>query len=260
MRLIPDQIVSNCTASEKKVFKLLQATNLPGWCAFHSYNLKQHLSKREGEIDFLVLGPPGLFVLEVKGGQVRRQSGRWYYGYKNRGYSKQESPFAQARSAMYSLRDDLQHKYNLDTRRRLFGYGVVVPDSDFEVSSPEWDERIVADKTSLKDSDLSTYLTGLATYWQQRSRSGQVLTKAELRGLVNCLRGDFDPLTAFGWSLISKQESDRLTDDQLEFLGQIDDNERIVLSGPAGLRQDSHGLDHDGQLQPAGVKAGFSVL
>jgi hypothetical protein len=36
--------------------------------AFHSLNLTHHAYKRFGEIDFVIVGRPGILVLEVKGG------------------------------------------------------------------------------------------------------------------------------------------------------------------------------------------------
>lgn len=72
MRMIPAQPLATGSKAEYRVFdQLRQAFSTPdrnGWFAIHSLNLPRHEYKRFGEIDFVLCGPEGLFVLEVKGG------------------------------------------------------------------------------------------------------------------------------------------------------------------------------------------------
>ena len=97
MRMIPDQ-VSPATKSnaEKELFRRLKLVEGTDWSfALHSLNLAEHVWKRVGEIDFLVVGPRGIYVLEVKGGGVSCERGIWRFtdraGYSHR---KREGPLA----------------------------------------------------------------------------------------------------------------------------------------------------------------------
>ena len=72
MRMIPSEPLHTDSYAEKRVFDQLRASfsaaDQTGWFAMHSLNLPRHEYKRFGEIDFIVCGPDGVFVLEVKGG------------------------------------------------------------------------------------------------------------------------------------------------------------------------------------------------
>ena len=56
--------------AEKKVFKLLQESNITAGYAFHSVGLPVHEKKSYSEADFIVVTPRGIVCLEVKGGSV----------------------------------------------------------------------------------------------------------------------------------------------------------------------------------------------
>jgi hypothetical protein len=69
--MIPNVLLGNPPSAERRVFEALEKLDLDvRWQAFHSLNCSEHAYKRWSEIDFLIVGPPGLFVLEVKGGRV----------------------------------------------------------------------------------------------------------------------------------------------------------------------------------------------
>ena len=93
--------------AEPKVFDQLRAAfsrpNQTGWFAMHSLNLPRHEYKRWGEIDFVVCGPDGIFVIEVKGGGVSCRNGVWETSNKHGTYSLNESPFWQAEKAVRGL-------------------------------------------------------------------------------------------------------------------------------------------------------------
>src|SRR5436190_21906666 len=105
-------VVSEATRSdaEREVFLLLQATDLgEAAVAFHSLNLSEHEYKVCGELDFVILTPDALLVLEVKGGGVSLHDGLWTYTDRyGRGHTTSEGPFKQARSGMFSLVDRLK--------------------------------------------------------------------------------------------------------------------------------------------------------
>ena len=236
MRTIPPFVNKTVSNAERKVFGYIKAADdLNSWYCMHSLGLSKHVYKREGEIDILLIGPAGIFVLEVKGGRVRREQGVWKFTDRyGRVTEKRESPFVQARSAMYSLRADLTQQFGNTVSRSLFGYGVVLPDITFTTESPEWDLQTVFD---IRDTDkaFSDYLNRLISSWKSRQRIANPLTKKEVQEIVSYLRGDFEAVTPVSLEISdSEAEILRLTDEQLTCLDAMADNKRIIFQGAAG--------------------------
>lgn len=79
MRMIPASPYATGSRAEKVVFDRLRSAfegpGETGYTAFHSINIKRHARKRFGEIDFLVLCPEGIYVLEVKGAGLAVRKG-----------------------------------------------------------------------------------------------------------------------------------------------------------------------------------------
>jgi hypothetical protein len=96
--MVPDVLLGSPPTAEKRVFQALSAANLgSSWQAFHSLNCSEHRYKRWSEIDFLIVGPAGLLVLEVKGGRVSVHGGIWTFTDRwGREHRRAEGPFRQA--------------------------------------------------------------------------------------------------------------------------------------------------------------------
>lgn len=168
---------SKSLAAERRVFEMLQRIDLgPHWKAYHSLNCSDHEYKHWAEIDFALVGPEAIIVLEVKGGRVRRKAGVWEYTDRNdRVHRSTEGPFNQARSAMYALRNLLSERYKLDAianQRLTFGFGVVFPSIDWEHDTVETPREIVADRLVVaEDRYFLRYLRGRIQYWTSKSSS-----------------------------------------------------------------------------------------
>ena len=95
MRTIPSALLSTKSTAESLVFDFMSnAEAEDGWCSYHSLNCSEHDYKRWAEIDFLLLGPEGAFVLEVKGGRVSCADGIWTYTDRfGREHISSEGPF-----------------------------------------------------------------------------------------------------------------------------------------------------------------------
>ena len=110
MRLIPSEIPLNAPSSgEIGLHKLLKDLPLDNWVALHSVNLPEHEYKICGEIDFMVISPLGILVLEVKSGGIQNRNGIWET--KDRWgkiHRLRESPFDQAKSNTFSLMERLK--------------------------------------------------------------------------------------------------------------------------------------------------------
>ena len=236
MRLIPNYSNQSNSSAEDKLLELFRnCDDLDGWVCFHSLGLSRHISKREAEIDFLLIGPPGIFVLEVKGGRVERRNGIWAFMNRfNHVSTKKESPFKQAQSAHYSLMSDLQENVDEQLKEITSGYGVVFADIDFSEDSPEWSQEIICNKRNFKQP-ISEYIHRLTDYWHGRGRHNRQLTKRQISDLASYLRGDFEiVVTLADRSASSEEQIARLTKEQTKYLDVASDNPRIVLSGAAG--------------------------
>lgn len=223
------------SSAERKIFELLRdSQELSDYTCLHSLGLSRHSRKRQGEIDFVLIGNGLILCLEVKGGRVVRKGGVWLfkdrYGQENK---KAEGPFVQASTAMFSLKNDLEAKFGI-THGYLFGYGVVFPDINFSAESPEWDKSIIYD---LPDSaqPIHKYVERVAGYWMQKTphfQKGHFLPKSEI---VSYFRGDFDILKPL-WGEVKKvdEEIAYFTNEQYRALDQMDGNARLIFTGAAG--------------------------
>lgn len=104
------------------------------WYFYHNYNLSTHpgsKGKVEGQIDFLLLTREGLIVIEVKGGGVKVENGRFYSFKGNESYIAQ-NPFVQAKEYVHSLKDLIGNSKLFICRAIIFPHT-----SDFQLIGPE---------------------------------------------------------------------------------------------------------------------------
>ncbi len=227
MKMIPDFIDRSANKGEKLVFELLRDCNVPG-LALHSLNVAEHKYKKWGEIDFLLITGLGIIGLEVKGGPVSRANGRWYVGREER-----ENPYNQIRTATFAVHDWLRNERGV---RCDLGWGVVFPESVRVPETPEHPGRIQASIDECgSPKRFAAWLRDLDDYWRERSKYDARLSREEQTSILKMLRPDFDVAIPFGRRLrTTEDEVKRLTDEQMDRLDGIEENERILLRGGAG--------------------------
>lgn len=241
MRLIPDVILESKSNAESKVFETLARSKLPGeWVAMHSVNCSVHEYKHWCEIDFLLIGPPGLFVLEVKGGRITLENGTWRY--RDRfgvDHKSSEGPFVQARGAMYALRDLLAQRYRirgLDIHQLTFGFGVAFPDGTWAVDTPEMPRILVADASVVSDgTEFDEYLVRLTAYWREKFPRSRNLSPMDVSELRRRIRPDVDVYPSFSTRIgLALRQMQTLTEEQYQVLDVIEANDRVIVTGGAG--------------------------
>ena len=90
------------------------------WTALHSVGVANHPKKPWAELDFVLIGPGGVFCLEVKGGRVaRRDDGRWEFTNRGDVSVKTEGPWDQVGSASAALYHSSSSTTTLSQGRRL---------------------------------------------------------------------------------------------------------------------------------------------
>ncbi len=247
-RMIPPTIHSAIrSGAERRMFKLIQ--QCPGsesWICLHSLGIANHEQKRRAEIDFLLLTPEGVFVLEVKGGRVARQDGIWIHTDRfGETHRKVESPFDQASSAMFAIEHILRERFTGSAiGKLLLGYGVLFPDVEYESLGCESDRSLVYDIRDRK-APFSTYVRRLAQYTRARQPGPRFKPKVEhLQKVADLLRGDFDLIPA-ATSVISdtRRELFDLTREQYLALDAADAHDRLLIEGPAGSGKTVLGIE-----------------
>jgi hypothetical protein len=235
MRMIPSQPLANQSRAEQRVFDQLRSAfsrpDQSGWFAMHSLNLPRHEYKRFGEIDFIVCGPKGIYVLEVKGGGVACHEGVWEttnrYGETER---LRESPFKQAEGALHGLRGKLPHRL---VNAFVHGYGVIMPDVEHLPDGAEWDRTVLADRRDFRE--FERWIERLIKHWHAKDSRKLAASPEDLDTLRQQLRPDFEavmPLHAVTHDVETRVV--QLTADQMRWVDVVEANLRVICQGGAG--------------------------
>ncbi len=234
-RMIPATVSDNTVSSaERKLFALFQAQLSPGWTVLHSLGVASHAKKPWAEIDFVLIGPDGVYCLEAKGGGVSRHNGIWQFTDRYGNIStKLEGPFEQVGSASAALYRFLTE--HCRAFQGFVGYGVMMPDIVFQEEGPDIELDVVYDATNAERS-MQEYIGRLAAYWRKRlKRKGCVLSPNECNSVLDALRGDFDfhtPLSRVAQDVCDELLS--LTTEQYKALDTMQENPRCIIKGGAG--------------------------
>lgn len=239
MLMIPDTPHGTHSRAEKRVFDRLRAASFDEkhgvYTGYHSLNLTRHAYKRFGEIDFLVVCPLGIYVIEVKGGGVSYKDGVWHY--KNRygeDNTSAEGPFKQAESALHGLMNNLRAKLPERVISQFsIGYGVIFPDCEWRVSGSEWDPHTLADARSF--NNLERWLRKLIPYWREKDGGNRHADSDALKALRRYLRPEFEAVVPLYIQATGAEEQiAQLTEDQMAMVDVVAANPRVLCSGGAG--------------------------
>lgn len=239
-KMYPPEISGDTkSAAEKRYFDLIRKQLGEDWIVLHSLGLVGHHKKPWAEVDFVLIGPTGIFCLEMKGGRIARHEGVWAFtnGKEETSY-KHEGPFGQVGSASAALRKHLVAKLPWISRKAV-GYGVMMPDIEFRESGPDIEPNVLYD---IRDADrsFSVYIRRLANYWYDRLEPGrwepiESLSDHERSAVLDELRGDFDLRPSLKTRIgLAKNELLQLTQEQYSVLDGLIDNERVMVKGGAG--------------------------
>jgi Mrp family chromosome partitioning ATPase len=261
MKIVPSSYPLDIKSNaEKKTFELFQKMEWEEPCiCFHSLRLSEHQYKRTGELDFVIVCPSGLYVLEVKGGSVSRdKSGTWTITDRNLvKHKKRESPLEQALSGLYSLVQSINEQFEgRQLNQMTIGHGVIFPDTIFDIPSVEWAAEMIIDKRGFKSPSLfKASFTRLVRYWENKSPNSYKLNSRDAAALTGFLRPKFDMAETLGHRA---GEIDRLmvslTGQQYEKLDAMEDNPRIICTGGAGTGKTFLAVDVAKRLAETGKK------
>jgi hypothetical protein len=223
------------TRSELEIFHAIRNGLSDDWTAIHSLGMTRHPDKPWTEIDFVLIGPEGLFCLEVKGGiEILREGTRWLYrDGRGRTVTRNESPFEQVGGAAAALR---KYLIGVDGQYRsmLSGFGVATPFVDFTATGPDLLPEVVYDAGDTA-TPFAVFMDRLSTYWQDRiGRYGGGLSANGRARLIRVLAGDFQLVRGLSGLVEDIDETlIRLTDEQQRALEGVM-NDRLLVRGGAG--------------------------
>lgn len=240
-KMIPSMLSPDMKSNaEKRIFQLLQTNPITkDWVVFHSFGLENHINQVRGEIDFLVLIPNiGIFILEVKGGRVKRENGMWIFTDRfNVDYKKIKGPSDQAKDSMYTLVEEL-NKLNFSYLKKLvLNFCVVFPDIEYTHSDFDIDEKQILDKRKL--SNLKDFFITLKDYTISKHKNTGLHQISpdhiHIEELKTILRPNFDYIIPLNVKIETQEKLiSGLTKLQYNILDSIELNPRVLINGYAG--------------------------
>lgn len=241
----PREVAPGTPYSERTVFDLLASDKgASEWAVLHSLGLGTSLrgAKVHGEIDFVILIPgKGLVVVEVKGGRISFQDGKWFT--TPSGSSRREpldkSPWMQARDNLYDLLKYLKaHLPEYDFGSLAFSYLVVLPGTRDLPPSPEFNSWEVADLNAIEKHGIAR--TVLRSLRETAAAAGRPFDHVADPGLAlsrirKLLRPDFELIVSpKALSREAERKIVQLTEAQFDALDTAEANPRVLVTGPAG--------------------------
>jgi len=244
-RMIPPLVAADAPKGEKQLFaKLRDDPNAKDWLVLHSFDIRRHVARAEGEADMVIVVPGlGVLCIEVKGCGVVREGGLWTYSYSPPKTST-VGPFRQASQAAHSIRQYLALK-DSSLASLVFHSAVLFTEVDFADKSLEWEPWQIIGRTEFLRQPISSLVTRVleAAHSQCHSRkpvpawygSQSRPTLRQLEIILRLMRPDFE-YTASARNDVELAEAAvrRFTDEQFEAIDHLEDNRRVLFKGPAG--------------------------
>ena len=189
----------------------------------------------------MILHPRGRLVLEVKGGEIGCQGGRWYRVRKGHRESI-APPFYQARDNSYEIREYLERLCGRESveARMPFNQAMVFTDVDFNAQTFECPKERIVDRAELAEHTLAEIVGRLLDDGEARFRRHfpdrelpAPATYAQLLGVAQLLRPDLR-LTSNLSATDMDLELIRLSASQLNALDLVKKNKRLRITGGPG--------------------------
>jgi hypothetical protein len=248
--VLPRTPVPSTSPAENKL-RLAFADLDADWIVLHSVSWQSPDSRRaDGEADFVLLHRDhGLLVVEVKGGGVRLENGRWYSVDRHGEEHEIKNPYDQAVASKHALVAFL--RMHLDHRFIPSGHVVALPD----IITPElgpagaraitWDRDALSSiRTAVRETVAHYSLSGSLDRADVERISSLLLPSVTLKPL---LRDEIE---------VAEKSLARLTAQQIEALEGLRRNRRAVIYGGAGTGKSLLAVHRAVRL----AEQGFDVL
>jgi hypothetical protein len=244
--MIPPIVPASCSsAGEREIFtRLKDEPGTKDWIVLHSLDIAHHLRQVVGEADFVIIAPAlGVLCLEVKACRsLERKNGLWYYGHDPHGDPR--GPFKQASEAMHSLRQQVI-RIDPSLSRVPFWSAVALPYVEFKVTCDEWHPWQVIDSPRFVRQPFASLVTGVlrsarshlnaqpsAAWFREGDR---LPDQQQAAAIARILRPSFE-FNEKAPDRRARQQAEilRYTEEQFVALDTMEENERVLFTGPAG--------------------------
>lgn len=259
--MVPDKINESAPFWERRMFDRFRNELSDDVIVLHSLGIARHINKRWGECDFVLITPEGIFYIEIKGGGVQCHKGKWTFTSPNgKSYTKHESPWEQAKNAMFSIQKDLESA-RPELKNMLYGFGVVIPEEVFQHTGPELEQDYLLDRREWH-YNLSRYIERLVSVWEQRfidqrTRKPARLTRRQREDIRKALRPDsYSVYTLSSRLNLAESQLVDLTSSQIRAFEGLQDNRHVLVTGGAGTGKTLLAVEQAKRFS----REGFNVL
>lgn len=227
--------------AEVKVFNHLKKKLNDKFHVFHGRYLLRKDTKYppDREADFVIMHPEyGFFVLEVKGGGVFVENGRWVSVDRNNNHHAISNPIDQARDCAYIIHNHLEADSRTKTFDYLFGYCAGFPDiprvkdHTFGIDSAQ---EIEFYREDFEGDNLETVVLRMMLYWREK-RSKLASSRAGFDALLSVIAPTLARPVLLNTEFGNEEEQFiQLTDAQYHVLeGRLQSETRHLITGCAG--------------------------
>ena len=192
------------------------------------------VDKRDAEIDLILLSQDhGMFLVEVKGGLISVEDGKW----KTSEQYLKKSPFDQVTNAKHALIKRLK-KNKVDLTNVDVQHIVAFPDNaDFPATGggPDAPRNIIFTKMELS---VPSYPLGIL------AKKGEIFSDEVLIGILRWLKPTVHEIEVSGGYVTgAKQRITKASVNELKLLFGLDENHRVILRGGAGTGKTFLGIN-----------------
>lgn len=158
--LLPAQLPPDAPRSEQTVFNSFETLS-NDWIVLWSIPIKRFEPRRRGmnEIDFVLLHADlGVFVIEVKGGEIKAENGAWFtrpFGSQD-WHALNRSPFAQATDEHFALARYLSDRRGIEIPKNAIVHAVAFPSVTVRGDmGPDAPRSLILDSADLESPEFA---------------------------------------------------------------------------------------------------------
>ncbi len=194
-----------------------------------------------GEVDFLLVTPRCLLIVEVKGGLMSVEGGTWYRTGRNGLKQAVDCPLAQARRNMFAVCGTLKNGWRYYRRFIPTGYAVVLPHTPAWSqggSLQHWQKLILFQEhagESIMDR-LEETLTFWGDLWKDYTGRQETLTEVDRKHIISVCATTTRISKPRLRQAIQEFQGQilKVTESQYGILRGLSSNRRAVITGGAG--------------------------
>ncbi len=225
----------NNSYGEMKVYEALRSLN-DQYTVFYSLSWVSIGDRRTiGEADFVIAHPEqGIFVIEVKSGEIEYTKGDWVQTNTRTGKQKVIHPYEQARKSQFEILERLEILRN-KLRIPMLCYGVWFPSIEIQDKDKlpiEAPKEITLDKSSLDKPEKA--IEDAFAYWGKKYRKTK-LNEIEFHRIIDVLCPHFHVVPKLKTKMDETEQSYiQLTAQQTSLLDFLVEQKTAVIHGLAG--------------------------